>query len=363
MSIEELLLSRFAGLAPYEPGRPIASVTRELGLTDVIKLASNENPLGPSPLALLAAQKTLAQAALYPESSAPELKAALFSRFGVPLDAITVGNGSNDVLDLVARALLSAGDEVVIPRYAFAIFKVVAKVHGAKVVEAPDKHFGHDLDAIRELLGPRTRMVFLANPNNPTGTFVDLDKIYDFLEGLPPHVLLVLDEAYIEYLPEDARSQSLSWLPRFPNLFVTRTFSKIHGLAGFRVGYGFGHPALISIIERIRPSFNVNAMAQAAARAALLDTAHERASLEMNGRSKKILEEALLARGIPFLPSFANFLCLEVGDGDKFFSALLRQGVIVRPLKGYGMPRHVRITLGTPGQMQRLFDAMEKSGV
>ena len=363
MDICDLAPSYIRSIAPYQPGKPIAELARELGLAEagIIKLASNENPIGVSPLARRAIERAVADLARYPDGNGFDLKQALSRRFGVDSTAIVLGNGSNDVLELVARAFLMPGLEGMYSAHAFAVYPLAVQATGARGVEIAARNFGHDLAAMRAAVTARTRIVFVANPNNPTGTFVRARELEAFIASLPPEVVLVLDEAYNEYLPEELRYDSIAWLRRFPNLVVTRTFSKVYGLAGLRVGYALAAPGVADLMNRVRQPFNVNSISLAAATAALDDTEFVRRSHELNLAGMRQLTDGFRRLGVDFIPSVGNFVSLEVGDGARIFRQLLERGVIVRPVAGYGMPRHLRVTVGLPEENERFLMALEQS--
>jgi len=354
----ELAAPGIRALQPYQPGKPIEELERELGITDIIKLASNENPLGASPRAVQALKGALGELHRYPDGGAFELKRALAAKLGVGTDAITVGNGSNDVLELVARAYVQPGAEVVFSQHAFAVYPLVTQAVGGRPVVVPAAGYGHDLQAMQAAITPRTRLVFIANPNNPTGTWSRREDVHRFLRGVPPEVIVVLDEAYFEFVREPEYPDGVRWLRDFPNLVVTRTFSKIYGLAALRVGYGVSHPQIAEVLNRVRQPFNVNSLAMTAAVAALQDEEHVRASAELNRRGMRQLESAFRAAGLDFVPSVANFISVEVGDAARVYEALLRAGVIVRPIAGYGMPRHLRVTIGLQAENERFLGAL-----
>jgi len=348
-------------LPVYLPGRPIEEVARELGLAaqDIIKLASNENPLGPSRLAVAAMRRALAQANLYPDGNAFYLKQKLASKLEVAPANLIFGNGSNELLEFIGHALLSPGAEVVVSQYCFAVYPIVTALFGGKLVIVPARDYGHDLEAMLAALTPRTRVVFVANPNNPTGTAAPPNQLAAFAQAVPDNVALVLDEAYIEFLdgPLDLLPEIRSG--RKPNLILLRTFSKIYGLAGLRLGYGIGHPDFIAQLEKIRQPFNINAIAQAGALAALDDTAHARRSRQLNARGLKFYARAFRELGLEFVPSSANFILARVGEGQRVFSEMQKLGVIVRPMAGYQLPEWVRISIGTPKENQRCLDALK----
>lgn len=358
-----------AALAPYVPGKPLDELERELGITQAIKLASNENPLGPSPRALEAMRRAAAQAHLYPDGNGFKLKQALAGHLGVAIEGITLGNGSNDVLDLVARAFLGEGRGAVFAQYAFAVYAIstqavggIAQVAPALPADHPEQPYGHDLDAMLAAIDERTRVVFLANPNNPTGTWVSKDALHRFIAAVPEHILVVVDEAYIEFVDEQLDfANALAWLEQFPNLIVTRTFSKIHGLAGLRVGYAVSHPAVAEVLNRVRQPFNVNLLALDAACAALDDVEHVARSRAINTQGLLQVREGLQALGLQALPSLGNFLCIDMQrPAQPIYEALLRQGVIVRPVSGYGLPQHLRVSIGTQQENARFLHALQQ---
>ncbi len=354
-------------LSPYQPGKPISELQRELGLTRIIKLASNENPLGPSPAALAAVRQTLADVALYPDGSGYALKEALTRVLGVSAGQVTLGNGSNDVLELVARAFLGPDDEAVYAEHAFAVYPIVTQAVGARGIVAPAHdgsqgvRYGHDLDAMARCIGPRTRLVFIANPNNPTGTYVSSQALRRFLDGLPEHVIAVVDEAYVEYVSAPDYASALPWLPALPNLIITRTFSKAYGLAGLRVGFAVSSLEIADLLNRVRQPFNVNSLALAAASAALDDRDHLERSVALNAAGLKMLADEFSARGLTYIPSVGNFITIDLQrDAAPIFQALLREGVIVRPVANYGLPNHLRVTVGTAEENQCLLEALDR---
>jgi histidinol-phosphate aminotransferase len=347
-------------IAPYQPGKPISELAREMGVPEagIVKLASNENPLGMSARARAALTGSLGEVARYPDGSGFALKAALSRRLGVGPERIVLGNGSNDILDMAARAFLAPGLSAVYSRYAFAVYPLATQAVGAIGMEVADKDYGHDLPAMARALRPDTRVVFIANPNNPTGTFVPGPKVLAFLEAVPAGVLVVLDEAYTEYLAADQSYDALAWLARFPNLLISRTFSKAYGLAGLRVGYGLGHPAVIDLLNRVRQPFNVSSLALVAAEAALEDEEFLVQSAELNRRGMAQLLEGFKALGLEWIPSAGNFVTVRVVDGAAVNGRLLRQGVIVRPIAGYGLPEWLRVSIGLPEENARFLDAL-----
>jgi histidinol-phosphate aminotransferase len=363
-------------LPVYQPGRPIEEVARELGLdpAGIIKLASNENPLGPSRLGLAAMRQALKQVNLYPDGNAFYLKQKLAAKLGVTPANLILGNGSNEVIEMVGHALLGGGGatatslgdggvaataEVVVSQYCFAVYPIVTALFGAKLVVVPAKNHAHDLDAMLAAITPNTRIVFVANPNNPTGTTAGREELARFVNAVPANVLLALDEAYIEFLDE-----RLDLLPEIrngskPNLLLMRTFSKIYGLAGLRIGYGIGHPDFIAALEKIRQPFNINSVAQAGALAALDDTKHVGKTRKINSRGLKLYARTFRKLGLEFIPSSANFILVRVGDGQRVFGELQKLGVIVRPMGGYQLPEWIRISIGTPKENKRCLEALK----
>ncbi len=347
-------------LPVYQPGRPIEEVARELGLpaADIIKLASNENPLGPSPRALDALRGALAQVHLYPDGNAFYLKQRLADKLGVHPANLILGNGSNEILEFVGHALIAPGTEVVVSQYCFAVYPIVAHLFDGRLVTVPAQDHAHDLAAMRRAITAQTRVVFVANPNNPTGTLAPAGAVLELLNSVPPHVLVVMDEAYLEFLEEPLDLLPLVRSGSTPNLLLTRTFSKIHGLAGLRIGYGIGHPEFIAALEKIREPFNTSLLAQAAALAALDDPEHLRRTRANNTAGLRFFEDAFRQRGLPFLPSAANFILVRVGDGQRVFVELQKRGVIVRPTGGYQLPEWVRISVGTPAENAKCLAAL-----
>jgi len=354
-----------AELSPYVPGKPISELERELGICDSVKLASNENPLGPSALAVQAAAGQLGELARYPDGGGFELRQALARRHRVAPEAITLGNGSNDVLDLVARTFLAPGTEAVFSRHAFAVYPICTQAVGATARIAPahdgsrGPRYGHDLEAMAALVGKKTRVVFIANPNNPTGTWLPQEQLYAFLRALPSHLVVVVDEAYFEYVAEPAYPDASLWLGEFPNLIVTRTFSKAYGLAALRVGYGLSHPDVAAFLNRVRQPFNVNSLALAAARAALDDDRHLREVVRCNREGMTMLEAGLRDLGLEWIPSVGNFLCVDLGrPAGEVDARLLRRGCITRPVANYGLPEHLRVTVGLDKENRRFLEAL-----
>ncbi len=346
--ISELAVAGVQGLVAYQPGKPVSELQRELGLARISKLASNENPLGPSPAVLSAIDTAAQEITRYPDGSGFSLKRVLAEHCRVTPEQITLGNGSNELLELVARTFLQPGLAALFSRHAFAVYPLVTQAVGADAIVVPAKEYGHDLNAMRAALTNRTRVVFIANPNNPTGTWLAPDSLAEFIGSLPASVICVLDEAYYEYQPEKLRAQSVGWLIKYPNLLITRTFSKAYGLAGLRVGYSLSSPTLAELLNRVRQPFNVNSLALAAAEAALADEAHLQRSVQVNQQGMRQLEQGFAELGLRWLPSTANFISVRVGDNAaELYQQLLANGVIVRPVANYQMPDYLRVSIGT----------------
>lgn len=347
-------------LAPYQPGKPIAELAREMGLDEagIVKLASNENPLGASPRALEAIRQALPELARYPDGAGFQLKAALSRRMGMAPERIVLGNGSNDVLEMVARAFLTSDTSAVYSRHAFAVYPLATQAAGALGIEVAAKDWGHDLEAMLAAIRDDTRVVFIANPNNPTGTLVAGSALKAFVDRVPDRVCVVLDEAYHEYLPREHQAGSLAWIDAHPNLVVTRTFSKAYGLAGLRVGYAVCHEEMADLLNRVRQPFNVNSLAQVAAVAALEDEAYLEEGLRINREGMAQLTAGLEALGVSYIPSQGNFLACRVGDATGVNRALLARGVIVRPIGNYGMPEHLRVSVGLARENARFLSAL-----
>ncbi len=353
-------------LQPYQPGKPESELRREYGLSEIVKLASNENPLGPSPKALVAVREALNGLARYPDGNGFDLKTALSARLNTPMATLTLGSGSNDVLELAARAFLTPAHEAVFSEHAFAVYPIVTQAIGAtaRIAKAyPPDHampYGHDPAAILKLINDRTRIVFIANPNNPTGTWLKTAQLQALLAAVPESVIVVVDEAYGEYVEADADCpNALRWLDRFPNLIVTRTFSKAYGLAGLRVGYAVSHPQVADLLNRVRLPFNVNSLALVAATAALDDLDYLERSRTLNRAGMRQLQTACRTLGLTWLPSVGNFLCVNVGrSGREVFVELLKRGVIVRPVDNYGLPDFLRISIGSQAENARFIEAL-----
>jgi histidinol-phosphate aminotransferase len=363
MNICDLAPDYIRSIAPYQPGKPISELAREMGRAedDIVKLASNENPLGVSPLARRAIQDVLDGLARYPDGNGFELKRALGERYGIAQERIVLGNGSNDVLELAARTFLTPGSSAIYSQHAFAVYPLVVQAMGATGIEVPAKNFGHDLDAMLGAVRPDTRMVFVANPNNPTGTLVAAAELEAFVAALPSRVLVVLDEAYNEYLAAEHQAGSLAWLEKYSNLLISKTFSKAYGLAGLRVGYALGDPGVADLMNRVRQPFNVNSISLAAAAAALKDTAFVRKSFELNQAGMRQITQGFARMGIEYIPSFGNFVSFRLRDAAGVYRKLLQAGVIVRPIAGYGMPDYLRVSTGLESENARFLDSLKQA--
>lgn len=347
-----------AHIAPYQPGKPIDELKRELGLDDVVKLASNENPLGCSPHAKAAIVQAVEEIGRYPDGNGFALKQQISQQFNVAMNQITLGNGSNDILELVARTFVAAGDEVIYSQHAFAVYALATQAVGAIGVEVPAKNYGHDLAAMAQAVTAKTRVIFIANPNNPTGTWFEEDSFSQFMQQVPTQVLVVLDEAYVEYFPQNFNS--LKFLNQYPNLLISRTMSKAYGLASLRVGFGMASAEVTNLLNRVRQPFNVSSFALAAAVAALKDTDFIEQSRALNLQGMAQLEQGFSQLGLAWVPSRANFILVDVQrNGAQVFEALLKKGVIVRPVGGgYGMPHHIRVSIGLSGENSRFLQAL-----
>jgi histidinol-phosphate aminotransferase len=363
MNYSDLAPSYIRAIAPYQPGKPISELERELGITGIVKLASNENPLGASSAAIAAMQEAIKTIALYPDGNGFELKDALVKRYGVAHNNVTLGNGSNDLLELAARAFLAPGDRVVYSAHAFAVYALATQAVGATGISVPaTADYGHDLNAMLAVAKEHSpKMIFIANPNNPTGTFLSADALQSFMRQLPKQILVVLDEAYNEYLPEDKRYDSVAWLKQFHNLIISRTFSKAYGLAGLRVGYALAHEQITDMMNRVRQPFNVNSVAQAAAVAALRDTSFVKKTFELNQRGMTQITEGLNKLGLKHIPSFGNFIAFHVSNANGIYRRLLELGVIVRPIGNYDMPDWLRVSIGLESENAKFLSALEKA--
>jgi histidinol-phosphate aminotransferase len=349
-------------LPVYQPGRPIEEVARELNLPaeEIIKLASNENPLGPSPLAMDAMRQALSHLHLYPDGNAFYLKAKLAQKLGMTPGHLILGNGSNEIIEFIGHALMEPGTEVIVSQYCFAVYPIVTHLFGGNLITVPARKYGHDLSAMLAAITSKTRVLFVANPNNPTGTMAERDELARFVERVPPHVLLAMDEAYIEFLQNPLDLLPLVRSGAKPNVLLMRTFSKIYGLAGLRLGYGVGHPEVIAALEKVRQPFNVNAAAQAAAIAALDDREHMDRTRSNNLAGLRFFEEGFRKLGLEYVRSSANFILVRVGRGLEVFQGLQKLGVIVRPMGGYQLPEWIRISVGTPDENSRCFSALQQ---
>ena len=354
-------------IAPYQGGRPIAEVAREFGLDEakIVKLASNENPLGMPESAKKAMALAIADAGRYPDGNGFDLKAAITAKYGVPAEWITLGNGSNDILELSAHAFVQPGQSVIYSQYSFAVYPLATQAVGGRSLVIAAKDFGHDLEEMIAAIEDDTRLIFIANPNNPTGTFIPGHEIESFLKRVPPNVVVVLDEAYTEFLASELQYDSIAWVAQYPNLLVSRSMSKVYGLAGLRIGYGIAQPGITDLLNRIRQPFNVNSLAQAAAIAALNDTAFVKKSAEMNAAGYRQLTQAFDALKLTYVPSCGNFVLVKVGDDDsagaRINLALLKQGVIVRPVGNYGLSQWLRISIGLEEENAICIAALKKA--
>lgn len=354
-------------IAPYQSGKPISEVAREFGLDEakIVKLASNENPLGMPDSARQAMLAAAGDVARYPDANGFDLKAAITAKYDVPQDWITLGNGSNDILELAAHAFVQPGQAAMFAQYSFAVYPLATQAVGGRAIVVPAKDYGHDLTAMAAAITPDTKLIFIANPNNPTGTFIPAAEIEAFLKVVPPQVVVVLDEAYNEFLAPELQYDSIAWVRRFPNLLVSRTMSKAFGLAGLRVGFGIAQPPVTDLLNRIRQPFNVNSLAQAAAVAALNDAPFLKKSAEVNAAGYSQLVEAFDALGLEYVPSFGNFVLVRVGNDDgagaRVNLALLKQGIIVRPVGGYGLPQWLRISIGLPEENAAFIAALKSA--
>lgn len=357
----QLALAGIQQLVPYVPGKPVEELQRELGLAEIVKLASNENALGPSPKAVEAIQASLSELHRYPDGSGYRLKTVLSERLGVSPQQITLGNGSSEILELVVRTFVTPDLEVLFSQHAFALYPLLTQAVSAKPVAAPARNFGHDLPAMLERVSSKTRLVFIANPNNPTGTLLPKDGLEGFIAALPRQVLCVLDEAYLEFVAEDERCDAISWLDRYPNLIIARTFSKAYGLAGLRVGYGISSTEIADLLNRIRPPFNNNMLALAAAEAALGDSEFLRQTQEVNRSGMLQLTDAFQKLGLEWIPSSGNFVSVNLRQPAlPIYEALLRKGVIVRPVANYEMPEFLRVSIATNRENRMLIDALSQ---
>jgi histidinol-phosphate aminotransferase len=354
MSIWNYANPQLRELVSYEAGKPIEDVARELGLkpSEIIKLASNENPLGPSPRALQAMREAVERAHFYPDGGGYYLREAIAEKFALKRENVILGNGSNEIIEFVGHGFLQAGDDIVVAKHSFAVYKLMAQLFGANTIEVEDPHFCHDLDAMAAAITPKTKEIFITNPNNPTGTLVSQAEIDRFVDRVPPHVVIVFDEAYYEFL--DNPPDTLKFVREGrPNIIVLRTFSKIQGLASLRIGYGLGSQELLQVLQKTRQPFNANGIAQAAALAGLLDEEHQAKTKQITDEGRDYLQKTFATLGLKFVPSYANFVLVKVGDGKALFQAVMRKGVIVRDMTSYGLPEWVRVSIGTMEQNER----------
>lgn len=367
MTFQDLACEGIQKLKPYQPGKPISELEREYGVSNIIKLASNENPMGASPKAVEAIKNVLDELAIYPDGNAYDLKKNISDKLSIALDRITIGNGSNDILELIGRVFFTPGSNAVFSQYSFAVYPIATQACGAQMKIAPalaedsDSPLGHDLEAIKAKIDENTKVIFIANPNNPTGTWLKKAELFAFLKGVPKNIVVVVDEAYLEYVEEEQYASAIELIDELPNLVVTRTFSKAYGLAGLRIGYGVSSADITNLLNRARQPFNANALALAAATAALADDEHIKKSVENNSRGLKQLTGFFDDNGIGYIPSVGNFICVKVGDkAAEIYEALLRAGIIVRPVDNYGMGQYLRLTVGLPEQNQRMMQTIKE---
>ena len=361
MDLEKLINPGILNLKPYEPGKPVEDLERELGIKNAIKLASNENPMGPSPLALKAVDNILSGLHRYPDGNALRLKEAISNENNVEIEQITVGNGSNDIIEFVVRSFLSTQDSAVFSKHAFAVYPLAVQTVGAQGIEVPAKDWGHDLSAMNNAIQENTKLIFIANPNNPTGTFVPRDEIISFLDKVSKDVIVLLDQAYFDYASYENNDVDFEFVNEFPNLIISRSFSKAYGLAGFRVGYSVSSREIADYLNRVRQPFNANSLALVAAEAALSDKDHMMRSLKMNSEQKMFLYKGLEDLGYQYIPSAGNFICFDCKqDAEKKYNELLQEGVIVRSMGVYKMPNHLRVTIGLPEENSIFLEKLAK---
>ena len=359
MKIENLVNRGILDLSPYKPGKPIEDLEREMGIKNAIKLASNENPLGPSPLAIEAVSKILQGTHRYPDGNALRLKECISKRFSVDINCLTIGNGSNDIIEFIARSFLSHKDSAIYSEHAFAVYPLVVQAVGAEGIEVPAKEYSHDLETMRKAVKDNTKLVFIANPNNPTGSFLLPKEIESFLKDLDRNIIVLLDQAYFDYSAFNNEDINFDFVKKYPNLIISRSFSKAYGLAGFRIGYSVSSPEVADFLNRVRQPFNANSLALVAAEVALSDDSHLKKSLEINLEQKNFLMNGLKDLGYKCIPSEGNFISFNSnGDAPKLFEALLNEGVIVRTLGVYKMPNHLRTTIGLPEENLILLDKL-----
>ncbi|MGE4596581.1 MAG: histidinol-phosphate transaminase [Methylophilaceae bacterium] len=355
-------------IEPYQGGKPIKEVAREIGIAEerIIKLASNENPLGISEKAKIAINGALNDVARYPDGNGYYLKQAISNKFSIKSNQIILGNGSNDILELAARTVLSVGDEVIFSEYAFAVYKIVTKAVGAIGIEAPTNHYAHNLENFLKLITGRTKLIFIANPNNPTGTLINKLALEKFFFKVPSHILIVLDEAYDEYLSDDLKSNAFCWLNKYKNLLISRSFSKAYGLAGLRIGYGVGSSKLIELMNRVRQPFNVNYLAQIAATESLKDDYFIEESRKINNQGMKQITDVFKSLFIDYIPSFGNFVSFKLQDEKcaiMYYQHLLKNGVIVRPIANYKLPQFLRVSIGLEEENNIFIDHLSNCNI
>jgi len=362
MNLSQLAPDYIRAIAPYQGGKPISELAREMGLNeaDIVKLASNENPLGISPKAQMAIDDAIPDIARYPDGNSFALRDAVSKKFNVALNQIVFGNGSNDILELAARAFLSKGCESIYSQHAFAVYPLVTQAVGAHGVVVPAKDFAHDLEGFAKAVNDKTRLIFIANPNNPTGTLIEKDALRAFIHVVPSHVLILLDEAYDEYLSADNKSEAIGWLAEFPNLIISRTFSKAYGLAGLRVGFGLMHADVADMLNRVRQPFNVNSIAQVAAIASLADDDFVARSYAANKAGMAQLTQGFNKLGLEYIPSHGNFVSFKVKNATEVNQKLLQKGVIVRPIANYEMPDYLRVSVGLFSENARFLEVLEE---
>jgi histidinol-phosphate aminotransferase len=365
--IKPVAPAHIRAIAPYQGGKPIAELAREMGLkeADIVKLASNENPLGISPKAQMAIDEAVYDIARYPDGNSFALRDVVSQKFAVANNQIVFGNGSNDILELTARAYLQAGDEAIYSQHAFAVYPLVTQAVGATGVEVPAKDYGHDLDGFLAAITPKTKLIFIANPNNPTGTLIKKDALHAFIHAVTSnpssgHVLIILDEAYDEYLSAESKSEAIGWLAEFDNLIISRSFSKAYGLAGLRIGFGLMHADVADMLNRVRQPFNVNSIAQAAAIASLQDDDFVARSYAANQAGMTQITQGLQKLGLEYIPSYANFVSFKVANAAQVNQQLLQNGVIVRPIANYEMPDYLRVSIGLFSENVRFLTVLEE---
>ena len=359
MDLKNLVNKGIVGLNPYKPGKPVEDLERELGIKNAIKLASNENPMGPSPLAIEAVKKVLNSTHRYPDGNALRLKEKISQKFKVNLNCLTVGNGSNDIIEFITRTFLSVADSAVFSEHAFAVYPLAVQAVGAECIEVPAKEFGHDLEGMKNSIKDNTKLIFIANPNNPTGTFLNPEEIDTFLKEIDKNIIVLLDQAYFDYSSYKNEDVNFNLISNHPNLIISRSFSKAYGLAGFRIGYSVSSEEIADYLNRVRQPFNANSLALMAAEVALYDEEHLLKSMEMNFVQKAILIEGLEELGYECIPTEGNFISFNCKQGgESLFEALLREGIILRTLDVYGMPNHIRTTIGLPEENSILLDKL-----